>query len=69
MGLGVAGLAVLGLSMLFILFFMYFMKGSFANGGVEAMTQVSDSDRQQQLSALQSVRVQSSELAVVKTSP
>jgi len=40
MGLGVAGLAVLGLSMLFILFFMYFMKGSFANGGVEAMTQV-----------------------------
>ncbi|MFM7105680.1 MAG: sodium/proton-translocating pyrophosphatase, partial [Flavobacteriales bacterium] len=40
MGLGVAGLAVLGLSMLFILFFMYFMQGSFANGGVEAMTQV-----------------------------
>ncbi len=36
---------------------------------VEAMTQVSDSDRQQQLSALQSVRLQSSELAVVKTSP
>lgn len=40
MGLGVAGLAVLGLSMLFILFFMYFMNGSFAPGGVEAMTQV-----------------------------
>jgi len=40
MGLGVAGLAVLGLSMLFILFFIYFMQGSFANGGVEAMTQV-----------------------------
>lgn len=40
MGLGVAGLAVLGLSMLFILFFMYFMQGSLANGGYQAMTQV-----------------------------
>ncbi|MFN5183974.1 MAG: sodium-translocating pyrophosphatase [Bacteroidota bacterium] len=40
MGLGVAGLAVLGLSMLFILFFMYFMQGSLANGGYTAMTQV-----------------------------
>ncbi len=30
MGLGVAGLAVLGLSMLFILFFTYFMKGTWA---------------------------------------
>ncbi|HYG50393.1 MAG TPA: sodium-translocating pyrophosphatase [Flavobacteriales bacterium] len=40
MGLGVAGLAVLGLSMLFILFFMFFMDGSLANGGYEAMTRV-----------------------------
>lgn len=40
MGLGVAGLAVLGLSMLFILFFQKFMGGSIANGGYEAMTQV-----------------------------
>ncbi len=30
MGLGVAGLAVLGLSMLFIIFFMYFMNGTWA---------------------------------------
>ncbi len=36
---------------------------------VEAMTQASDSARQQQLSALQSVRLQSSDLAVVRTSP
>jgi K(+)-stimulated pyrophosphate-energized sodium pump len=40
MGLGVASLAVLGLSMLFILFFQYFMKGSLANGGYENMTRV-----------------------------
>ncbi|MCK6640306.1 MAG: sodium-translocating pyrophosphatase [Bacteroidia bacterium] len=40
MGLGVAGLAVLGLSMLFILFFQFFMNGSLANGGYQAMTQV-----------------------------
>lgn len=40
MGLGVAGLAVLGLSMLFILFFMYFMDGTLENGGYQAMTQV-----------------------------
>jgi K(+)-stimulated pyrophosphate-energized sodium pump len=40
MGLGVAGLAVLGLSMLFILFFSYFMDGSMENGGYKAMTQV-----------------------------
>jgi K(+)-stimulated pyrophosphate-energized sodium pump len=40
MGLGVAGLAILGLSMLFIIFFMYFMDGSLANGGYEGMTRV-----------------------------
>ena len=40
MGLGVAGLAVLGLSMLFIIFFQFFMGGSFENGGYTAMTQV-----------------------------
>jgi K(+)-stimulated pyrophosphate-energized sodium pump len=40
MGLGVAGLAILGLSMLFIIFFMFFMDGSLANGGYEKMTQV-----------------------------
>ena len=40
MGLGVAGLAVLGLSSLFILFFLKFMGGSFANGGYDAMTKV-----------------------------
>ena len=40
MGLGVAGLAVLGLSMLFIIFFQFFMKGSLANGGYESMTRV-----------------------------
>lgn len=40
MGLGVAGLAVLGLSMLFILFFQFFMQGSLANGGHEIMTRV-----------------------------
>ena len=39
MGLGVAGLAVLGLSMLFIIFFQYFMGGSM-EGGTDAMTQV-----------------------------
>ncbi|MFN8777593.1 MAG: sodium-translocating pyrophosphatase [Flavobacteriales bacterium] len=40
MGLGVASLAVLGLSMLFILFFIFFMDGSMANGSTDAMTQV-----------------------------
>lgn len=40
MGLGVAGLAVLGLGMLFVLFFQFFMQGSLENGGVEAMTRV-----------------------------
>ncbi|MBI3510180.1 MAG: sodium-translocating pyrophosphatase [Bacteroidetes bacterium] len=40
MGLGVAGLAVLGLSMLFIIFFQFFMQSSLANGGYEKMTQV-----------------------------
>ncbi len=38
MGLGVAGLAVLGLSMLFITFFIYFMNGVMI--GTEQMTQV-----------------------------
>ncbi|MFM9986533.1 MAG: sodium-translocating pyrophosphatase, partial [Flavobacteriales bacterium] len=40
MGLGVAGLAVLGLSMLFIIFFMYFMGGTYGPNGVDDMTQV-----------------------------
>lgn len=40
MGLGVASLAILGLGMLFIFFFNYFMDGSFANGGYETMTRV-----------------------------
>jgi len=40
MGLGVAGLAVLGLGMLFVLFFQFFMQGSLENGRVEAMTRV-----------------------------
>jgi K(+)-stimulated pyrophosphate-energized sodium pump len=40
MGLGVAGLAVLGLSMLFIIFFNFFMGGSYSNGGVDTMTRV-----------------------------
>jgi K(+)-stimulated pyrophosphate-energized sodium pump len=40
MGLGVASLAILGLGMLFIFFFQYFMGGSFANGGYETMTRV-----------------------------
>ena len=40
MVLGVAGLAVLGLSTLFILFFQKFMGGSFANGGYDSMTRV-----------------------------
>ncbi|MFN5884935.1 MAG: sodium/proton-translocating pyrophosphatase, partial [Bacteroidota bacterium] len=40
MGLGVAGLAVLGLSMLFIIFFSFFMDSSLNNGGYEAMTRV-----------------------------
>jgi K(+)-stimulated pyrophosphate-energized sodium pump len=40
MGLGVAGLAVLGLGMLFVIFFQFFMQGSLDNGGVETMTRV-----------------------------
>lgn len=40
MGLGVAGLAILGLSMLFIMFFMNFMGGDLANGGCDEMTRV-----------------------------
>lgn len=41
MGLGVAGLAVFGLSFLFICLFKFFMGGDFANGGGSvAMTQV-----------------------------
>jgi K(+)-stimulated pyrophosphate-energized sodium pump len=40
MGLGVAGLAVLGLSGLFIIFFHYFMGGSMDNGGSHGMVQV-----------------------------
>lgn len=38
MGLGVAGLAVFGLGILFILLFQFFMSGDYANGGVESMT-------------------------------
>lgn len=38
MGLGVAGLAVLGLTAFFIFFFHFFMGGSWANGGTESMT-------------------------------
>ncbi len=37
MGLGVAGLAVFGLSIIFILLFQFFMQGDFANGGVSQM--------------------------------
>lgn len=37
MGLGVAGLAVFGLSIIFILLFQFFMQGDFANGGVDKM--------------------------------
>jgi K(+)-stimulated pyrophosphate-energized sodium pump len=37
MGLGVAGLAVFGLSVVFILLFQFFMQGDFANGGVDQM--------------------------------
>src|SRR5688572_9549955 len=41
MGLGVAGLAVLGLSSLFIIFFFQFMGGDFAaGGGYDGMTKV-----------------------------
>lgn len=40
MGLGVAGLAVFGLSVLFILLFQFFMSGDYTNGGVENMTVV-----------------------------
>ncbi len=41
MGLGVAGLAVLGLSSLFIIFFFQFMGGDFATGGgYDGMTKV-----------------------------
>jgi K(+)-stimulated pyrophosphate-energized sodium pump len=38
MGLGVAGLAVLGLTAFFIFFFHFFMGGNWANGGTEKMT-------------------------------
>ncbi len=38
MGLGVAGLAVLGLTTFFILFFHFFMGGYWANGGTDKMT-------------------------------
>ena len=38
MGLGVAGLAVLGLTGFFIFFFHYFMGGDWANGGTDQMT-------------------------------
>ena len=38
MGLGVAGLAVFGLSLIFILLFEFFMNGNFAEGGVSQMT-------------------------------
>lgn len=38
MGLGVAGLAVFGLSGLFALLFVWFMDGSMANGGTAGMT-------------------------------
>ncbi|MCE7990473.1 MAG: sodium-translocating pyrophosphatase [Roseivirga sp.] len=40
MGLGVAGLAVFGLSILFILLFQFFMGGDYTNGGVDNMTVV-----------------------------
>lgn len=40
MGLGVAGLAVFGLSILFILLFQFFMQGDFSNGGVDKMVVV-----------------------------
>jgi K(+)-stimulated pyrophosphate-energized sodium pump len=40
MGLGVAGLAVFGLSIIFILLFQFFMSGDFLNGGVDKMTVV-----------------------------
>jgi len=40
MGLGVAGLAVLGLSVVFVLLYTKFMGGNFANGGTEEMARV-----------------------------
>ncbi len=40
MGLGVAGLAVLGLSALFALFFRYFMDGSYEAGGYVIMSRI-----------------------------
>jgi len=40
MGLGVAGLAVLGLSALFALFFRYFMDGSYQAGGYAVMSRI-----------------------------
>jgi K(+)-stimulated pyrophosphate-energized sodium pump len=40
MGLGVAGLAVVGLCTLFIVFFQIFMGGSMANGGTDVMKKV-----------------------------
>jgi len=40
MGLGVAGLAVLGLSALFAFFFNYFMSGTYSGDGYESMSRV-----------------------------
>lgn len=40
MGLGVAGLAVLGLSALFVFFYHFFMNGTMAQGGYNEMTRV-----------------------------
>jgi K(+)-stimulated pyrophosphate-energized sodium pump len=40
MGLGVAGLAVFGLSVLFIVLFQWFMGSDWGNGGVDKMTMV-----------------------------
>lgn len=40
MGLGVAGLAVIGLSTLFILLFHHFMQGDITHGGTDAMKRV-----------------------------
>ncbi|MCS7035240.1 MAG: sodium-translocating pyrophosphatase [Saprospiraceae bacterium] len=40
MGLGVAGLAVLGLSALFAIFFRYFMGGDYAAGGPAVMSRI-----------------------------
>lgn len=40
MGLGVAGLAVLGISALFAIFFQYFMGGNYAKGGYVVMSRI-----------------------------